>query len=130
MSQLAETIAEYHAKGLSCSQMLMTFVGLEARGEESEDLVTAMGGLSYGMYCQHTCGALSGAVCGLALHSESKEQLKTWCNQLSQWFEGRFGSVCCQDLVGRGQMNPELCAGVIEETTLKCLEMLEEAGCL
>ena len=130
MSQIADAVAAYKAMGLSCSQTVMSIVGLDARDEENEDLVTAMCGLSYGMFCQPTCGALTGAACALALHAPDKETLKGWCQELSAWFEGRYSSVVCRDLLGEGTMNPHFCLEVIRETTEKSMEILEQAGCL
>ena len=128
MSNLADTVAAYKAMGLSCSQTLMSIVGLDARGEENEDLVTAMCGLSYGMFCQHTCGALTGAACALALHDVPKETLGAWCRELSDWFEGRFGLVRCAVILGEGVKDPALCMGIIRETAEQSLELLERAG--
>lgn len=130
MNNLSDAVAAYKAMGLSCSQTLMSIVGLDARGEENEDLVAAMCGLSYGMFCQHTCGALTGAACALALYDAPKEVLGTWCKELSNWFEVRFGSARCGDLLGEGEKNPALCLGIIRETAEKSLAILEEAGCL
>ena len=130
MSQIADAVAAYKAMGHSCSQVLMDVVGLDARGEESEDLVNAMCGLSYGMFCQHTCGALTGAACALALHAPDKETLGVWCRALSEWFEARFSSASCREILGEGQKDPARCLGIIRETAEKSMAILEEAGCL
>ena len=68
MDDCSDRILTCKLAGLSCSQTVMKLVGLEPRGEEGEALIAAMGGLSYGMLCQHTCGCLTGAACALALY--------------------------------------------------------------
>ena len=42
MYNLEERVDAYRAKGLSCSQVLMSVVGLDPQGREDGDLVNAM----------------------------------------------------------------------------------------
>ena len=130
MYNLEERVNAYRAKGLSCSQVLMSVVGLDPQGREDGDLVKAMDGLTCGMYCRHTCGALAGAACAMALYGAPREDLSAWCRELSAWFEERFGAVTCERLLGGEARNPALCADIIRETAEEALEILEEAGVL
>lgn len=130
MLDYQKRVAELRLKGMSCAQILMQVVGLEARGEVSPDLVDAMAGLTYGMYCQHTCGVLTGAACALAIYGVPRQVLAEWCGTLSDWFEDRYGAVTCGGLLGQGRPATPLCAAMMEETAGRCLELLCEAGLL
>lgn len=128
MEYIAELAAKHRSAGLSCSQSLMATVGLEAQGLENQALIDAMCGLSGGMFAQYTCGALTGAACAMALYGAPKEELGTWCIELSQWFEARYGNHTCEGLVGLGQRNPQLCNTIIQETAVKSAQILNKAG--
>ena len=130
MDDCSDRILTCKLAGLSCSQTVMKLVGLEPRGEKGEALIAAMGGLSYGMLCQHTCGCLTGAACALALYAPSKETLAGWCRELDEWFTGRFGAASCRELVGEGAKNPALCLEFIRETVVYCLELRDDADLL
>ena len=54
-------------KGYCCSQIIL-LLGLEAQGAENPELIRAAAGLCHGIGgTRHTCGALTGASCLLAL---------------------------------------------------------------
>ena len=52
------------------------------------------------------------------------------CRELTEWFEQRFGSVDCKDLIGDASGPAMVCADIVRETCEKCIEMLMEMDCL
>lgn len=128
MNNIAECAMKHRNTGMSCSQTLMATVGLEAQGIENQALVDAMCGLSMGMFAQYTCGALTGGACAMAMYGAPKAELGTWCVELSQWFEERYGTPTCEGLLGRGGRDLQLCNTIIQETSVKAVEILKRAG--
>lgn len=128
MNNIAEIATKHRSAGLSCSQTLMATIGLEAQGKENQALIDAMCGLSGGMFAQYTCGALTGAACGMAMYGAPKPELGSWCVELSQWFEERYGSPTCLGLIGPEKNNPALCQTIVQETAVKAAEILKRAG--
>ena len=123
---IADRVLELSAKGLCCSQVLLQIVGLDMLDKENPDLITAMGALGYGIRQQLVCGALSGAACALALHAKDKEQMSDMCNQLVDWFREMYGSTECSDILGKGKPATMKCREIMENTAVKCTEMLED----
>jgi C_GCAxxG_C_C family probable redox protein len=128
-------------KGYCCSQIIL-LLGLEAQEAENPELIRAAAGLCHGIGgTGHTCGALTGASCLLALHagkgSDSEEQdkrLLLMLEALGQWFAGhaaeRFGGVTCADILGEKstQPNPDVCGRLVADTLDQCLAILVDHG--
>jgi hypothetical protein len=129
MSTIEGRIYDLKIHGYCCSQLVVIIAGLEPLDEENEDLVRSLRGLCFGMYAQKTCGALTGGACALSLHLEG-QNLAEACHELAEWFEVRFGSVSCEDLVGLGRKSALVCMDAVKETCEKCLGMLIERDCL
>jgi len=110
-----------------CAQIIMQ-VGLEIRQSENVELTQAMKGLCYGLYCQHDCGALSGGACLLALFNETYAPLLI--RELVAWFSGKYGSVCCEEIIGQGYRASDKCLKIISETCRQCFEILERNNLL
>ncbi len=125
MSKILDRMLELKSgKNASCSQILMSIVGLEPQGKDDPDLFRAMGALGYGLYSQHTCGALTGGVCALAMYAKDKEQVKAYSKTLCEWFEDEFGGVQCRDILGEGNPPSPKCNEVVQATIEKCFDML------
>lgn len=116
---------ELGQQGFCCSQIIIK-IGLEIQGNCNDALVSAMRGLCYGLHKQRQCGALCAGACLLALFSE--EHVPELAANLAEWFEDRFGSVGCAELVGVEQTNLQKCMEITAETCAFCLEILEERG--
>jgi hypothetical protein len=129
METIESRIMELKIKGNCCSQLVAIIVGLNPTGEENESLVRALRGLCMGMYAQSDCGALSGGVCALSLHVSGVGVIEA-CRDLTAWFEGRFGSLKCRDIIGFGTSPALLCMDVVKETCEKCFEILTDMDCL
>ena len=122
-------INDLKIKGYCCSQLVATIAGLEALGEENDVLLRSLRGLCIGMYGKKTCGALTGGACALSLHLQD-QRLTEACRDLTEWFETRFRSLDCKDLIGDASGPTMLCMDIVKETCGKCLEMLMEMDCL
>ncbi len=131
MEWLQERVRELSESGLCCSQVVMTIVGLDPRGEENPDLIKAMRAYGYGMYKQYGCGALCGGAAALAIYAdEDVEKAKNWIKQLVTWFEGKFGGGNCADVIGKGSRPAPICREAMAATADWCLKLLEEQGML
>lgn len=113
-------------EGKRCAPILMSIVGNEVRGEDNQELVRAVSGLSYGLGCQDICGALSSGVCALSLYGADQ------ClnQELIDWFESEFAAINCRDIVGLGNLPNERCLDIVTKTTKQCLDILEDNGYL
>lgn len=129
METIESRIMELKISGHCCSQLVVIIVGLSPAGEENESLVRALRGLCMGMYAQSNCGALSGGVCALSLHVSGQDLIEA-CRNLTTWFEGRFGSQECRDIIGFGTSPALICMDVVKETCEKCFEILTDLDCL
>lgn len=138
MMDLETRFMELGMQGFECSQILMQ-LALEMDDKENPDLIRAMGGLTCGMgRCGKCCGALSGgaAVIGYFTckgeademeHSDSKIIIAEYVN----WFEERFGTTMCQDMIGGDYQKVfSICPPVVMECFEKLTEILSEHGVL
>lgn len=127
MEELQERVVELLQRGLCCSQIVLQVVGLDARGEENDEMVRALGGLGYGAYCQLACGALTGGAAALALYSEDAQQTKQMAGELGRWFREAFQGGNCEDILGKGNP-PDLpvCIDIVTQTIRKCFEIVED----
>ena len=137
MDLLEERIADLSRERLNCSQIMMR-LSLDLRDIDNPELVRCMRGLGGGMHSMHVCGTLTSGCCLLASYEEA-ERAMTASNvflpsaeiikSYVQWFEQRFGSLLCRDLIeGDRSKIRTLCPGLIKESFEKCIEILLENG--
>jgi C_GCAxxG_C_C family probable redox protein len=140
MSDEMTRIAQLHAQGFHCSQILVT-LGLDQQGKTNPDLVRAVAGLAGGLgFTGKVCGALSGAVCLLGLYAgrgevEERENhvLNAMIDELVVWFEEKFGKeyggIDCSIILQDDPWNRlTRCPNLVTETYVKAKELLEENG--
>lgn len=135
MNDDAFRVMELAMQGFQCSQILVQ-LALEAQGKQNPELVGAMTGLTGGMGCGKTCGALTGGCCVLGLYAGKNSaehsadgSLQTMLNQFADWFEAehteRYGGINCADIVEddmRNQMTR--CPAIVLESLEKLKEIL------
>jgi hypothetical protein len=131
MADTAKEIRRLASLGYCCSQ-IMVELGLEASGDENQQLVDAMRGLCKGFHAGQTCGTLTGAACLLSMFDPRAAEALL-IPRLVEWFEmaftGCYGGTCCKTILGNDPMNKlERCPKIMEQTYEKCRELLAEAG--
>lgn len=141
-------VMELGGLGYSCAQMVL-MGGLRLMGRENPDLIRAMAGLAQGVGCSgEICGALSGGVCLIALHTGKGRDAETplpqaqpLMNELVEWFREELcqgGSVTCDAILGvadaasgpacgRG-MHPSTCGDLVARTWTRAVSLLMENG--
>ncbi len=137
-------VMELAAQGYSCAQIVV-IGGLRLMGRENPDLVRAMAALAHGASCGSMCGALTGGLCFLSLHTgkgldDERPVLgaRMMAQALIKWFtqeklEGRIAPDCADIFEAHGQvcqgdrMNPEVgCGDLVAATWVKALEILRD----
>ena len=138
---LMERMLELSRQGYFCAQILL-LMALESEGKEDPDLIRAMGGLNGGLGSTGgICGCLTGGACFLSYYAgkgEEDELPHQHCDAmiaaLSQWFEdytAEYGGWDCRRILEGDERNKlQRCPRVVEATLDKCMELLEEHGCL
>ena len=129
MSTIDGHINDLRIKGYCCSQLVAIIAGLEPLGEENDGLLRSLRGLCIGLYKKKACGALTGGACALSLHLQGNSLAEACC-ELTEWFEQRFGSADCKDMIGEASGPVMVCGDIVRETCEKCIEMLMEMDCL
>lgn len=133
---LEDKISALLEQKFHCSQIMMK-VGMEALELEEPNLVKAMSGLAGGLGgCGHNCGALTGGVCMLSLFAgrgtpeeEADPDLAVMVSELLAWFEERYGSPDCGDIIQGDRDNiPRTCPQLICDCARKALEILNSYG--
>ena len=109
---IRQRIEDFHAARLNCAETVLT-VFCEETGIEGAfypRIATALGaGLSRR---QELCGAVSGALMaiGLVLGREiggEREPAYRAGNEFMTWFEEKFGSKNCREIIGHDLSNPD-----------------------
>lgn len=139
-------LLELGGKGYSCAQMVL-IGGLRLMGRDNPELVRAMAGLAQGGGCSgELCGALSGGLCLIALHTakgadaeEALAESVPLMDELVEWFRTELckgGAITCDAILGafsgdgpacRG-MDASLCGNLVGRTWEKAVGLLVEAG--
>ncbi len=137
-------VMELAGQGYSCAQIII-IGGLGLMGRDNPDLVRAMGALANGASCGVLCGALTGGLCLLSLHTgkglDDERPLpggKTLAGALIKWFRqvelgGRIAPTCEAIFEAAGQdyqsgaMNPAVgCADLVAHTWVRAVELLRD----
>lgn len=143
MNDIDVMILELGANGYSCAQMVVVG-GLRLMGRDNPDLVRAMAGLAQGGGCSgELCGALSGGLCLMAMHTakgmDGEDALPTadlLMDTLVEWFRAELcngGGITCDAIAGgqagcRGGMRASLCGPLVAKTWEKTVALLLENG--
>lgn len=137
MNDDAFRVLDLAMQGFQCSQILVQ-ISLEARGKENPELLSAMSGLTGGMGCGKTCGALTGGCCVLGLYAgkssaehNADDRLQTMQTSFVEWFESeytaRYGSIECVGIVQDDMRNRMArCPTIVMESLEKLKEILDE----
>jgi C_GCAxxG_C_C family probable redox protein len=138
-------VLELGGKGYSCAQMVIAGA-LGLMGRENPDLVRAMAGLAQGVGCSgEICGALSGGVCLIALHTgkgqdaeDALPESQPLMNELVEWFRAEFcsgGAVTCDAILGDAPSGPGgrnmdagRCGALVAQTWTRAVSLLVEQG--
>ena len=140
---LLSRMLDLTAQGYACSQILL-ILAMEYTGQEDSGVVRAMSALNEGMCgTGKLCGCLTGGSCllgylaGKGLDPEEMEHpmFRNMVVQFHQWFEEtwgqQFGGMNCDDLLENNLANRMMrCPQIVESSFAKCMELLEENGCL
>lgn len=141
MDDISFRIYKLAVSGFCCSQ-IMIIMALEEEERENEDLVKASHGLCGGInLTQKTCGCIISGIQILGMYggkgSEDeycKENFKVMMDEYMEWFEEKFESTDCIDLVGvqiikddEGNATyPVKCGDIVKECYLKIQQILYE----
>lgn len=116
-------------EGHCCSSIIIE-MGLRLRGESNEQFVKASRALCNGMQSGLVCGALTGAVCMLALFDEkNKDMIK----EMADWFTGElcseYASADCRDITHLDPYEKAVkCPDLLKATYLHAKNLLAEYG--
>lgn len=140
------TVMELAGQGYSCAQIVM-LMGLGTMGRENADLTRAMGALANGLSIGGLCGALTGGLCLMSLHTgkglnDESPALggRTLAGALIKWFmeeelKGQVAPSCRAIFEAAGvpftgnDMNPAVgCGGLVAHTWAKAIDILQENG--
>lgn len=134
MADIDDLVMKNLQNGLHCSQTMMQ-LSLDLRGIENPLLIRSLGALGGGMFCQRTCGTLTGAVCVLSSYVPRPEgepepkEYQPMSRELVEWFEQENGSLNCCDLVEfKMDKIMAFCPGLMARTFEKVLDILEAHG--
>ena len=146
MNDASIMVLELGGLGYSCAQIVL-LGGLRLMGRDNPDLVRAMAGLAQGGGCSgELCGALSGGLCLIGLHTgkgldgeEALPESVPLMDGLVEWFRQELregGGITCDAILGvdgtdaaacRG-MDASRCGALVAATWEKAVRMLAEAG--
>ncbi|MDR0882277.1 MAG: C-GCAxxG-C-C family protein [Candidatus Adiutrix sp.] len=136
-------VMELAGQGYSCAQIVM-LGGLRLMGRENPDLVRAMAGLANGASCGEICGALTGGLCLIGVHTakgldEERPVLgaRMVTNALIKWFrqeklKGQVAPDCAAIFEAKGceydgEMNSAVgCGELVADTWTKVIQLLQE----
>ena len=137
---------ELAGQGYSRAQIVI-LGGLWLLGWENPDLVRAMSALSNGASCGDLCGALTGGLCLISMHTgkglEDERPVlgaRTLNHALVKWFrqeelKGKVAPTCAAIFESAGltfqdgEMNPAVgCGELGAHTWIKAIELLRDSG--
>jgi len=116
-------IAELHASGFSCSQVV-AYMCSDLSGIDKKMALSAMAGFGGGLRCGEVCGAVSGGVYSLGMgfsyseesNSAAKEKISELTKEFTARFREEFGFLTCRELLEAGgrEMCEKYMAGAIK----------------
>ncbi len=136
-------VMELAGQGYSCAQIVI-IGGLRLMGRENPDLVRAMSALANGASCGGLCGALTGGLCLIGLHTgqglddeRPVPGARTLAGALVKWFttvelKGEIQPNCADIFEAAGQnfsgdMNPAIgCGDLVAHTWTRAIEILRD----
>jgi hypothetical protein len=102
----------------------------EKRGDENEQMATAVGALCRGMFSGIGCGALEGGALAMWLLADRPVDLVV-VNELVDWFRGRYEAVDCEAIIADDLMARYIkCPRMLADTFKEALEILDALGFL
>jgi hypothetical protein len=118
-------------QGYCCSQIMLQ-MGLDAKGAENPELIDAVAGLCGGLYSGLCCGILTGAACLLSMYDRQRAA-SFMIPMLVEWFETTYtqsyNGISCVDILDQDPANKlNRCPKIMEETIIKCRELLANYG--
>ncbi len=107
MEQQQKTPKALFSNGLACSQAILT-AHAERYGLTTEQAMRLSAGFAAGMRIAETCGAATGAIMVLGLHScgsecanqQGRKKVYALTKKFLSEFENLNGSIKCKDLLG------------------------------
>ncbi|MDK2940671.1 MAG: hypothetical protein PWP56_184 [Acetobacterium sp.] len=144
MEELKFELFKLAAEGYCCSQIMLK-LALDIEEKNNPDLIRVMNGLCNGIGGnQKTCGVLTGGIGIIGLYAGkgnaeewTKDNFGTMVRAYMDWFEERFESTECLDLIGvyqflddNNQPYPVKCGDTLSESFGKVVEILQENGYL
>ena len=122
-----EKIAELHAKGFSCAQVV-AYMCCDLTDTCEQTALAAMGGFGGGLRCGEVCGAVSGAIYTLGLlypyndcnDKEAKSKFMELTKLFTAKFKEEFGALPCRELLTAGGK------GLCENYMARAIELLHE----
>ena len=131
MKDATNQIFRLAAEGYCCSQ-IMVQIGLEAKQEKNPELLNAVAGLCNGVHRGLCCGILTGAACLLSMYDKQRAA-SFMIPMLVDWFETTYtqsyNGITCEDILDQNPMNKlNRCPKIMEETAMKCRELLANYG--
>lgn len=139
MSDYDFDIIKLAHQGYCCAQIIV-HMALDLQNESNPGLIRAMMGLCHGeVGTEGPCGAVSGAACLLAYYGgkgsateTGDERLPLMLSELSNWFSqyagGRYGGINCLDIIGDGEPDRSICAGLVGQCYGQVLAILSRYG--
>lgn len=129
MEEQLMRMQQLKAEGLCCSSIIVQ-MGLDLRGEKNDQFVKSVRALCDGMHSGLVCGALTGAVCMLALFDEQNTEMT---KEMANWFRyklcAKYNSVNCKDITHCDAYEKTvICPELIRATYMKAKELLSEFG--
>ena len=127
-----ERVLNKRAAGYCCSETVMSLC-LEDLGrnpDSDRDLIKSMGAYCGGLHEGLSCGALCAAVAVLWIVEDDPIKAHDEIGpEMMAWFQERFGSWNCADLLdGDESWMMTLCPIIMEDTYLKVREMFDAMG--
>lgn len=104
-----EKIAELHASGFSCAQVV-AYLCRDLSGIDEKTALAAMGGFGGGLRCGEVCGSVSAGVYTLGLcypyneqgDSKAKKNIMRLTKEFTARFKEEFGALSCRELLTTG----------------------------
>lgn len=130
MTADTKKIAELHASGFSCAQVV-AYLCRDLSGLDEKTALAAMGGFGGGLRCGEVCGVVAAGVYTLGLRYpynkqgdiEAKEIIARLTKEFMAKCKDEFGALSCRELIADG--SHERCEGYMARAIELIHEMIE-----